>query len=247
MAKQGQRDPEPPRPLPPPSQQEIAAIKHARATMQSKTPRLCIEVKYDGAGKLDVFGPDHNDHDGWVARLHCLFGSVGHAFAGAQISQLTRACQTQDGKVDEIKLNGMLAVVEGAKPENEIQGMLAVQMAITHAVALQTLLRAQRAETLPQVDSAGSLAVKLLRTFTTQAETLAKLQRGGEQVVKVVHVHPGGQAIVGDVHNAAGGGGTNEKGNQPHAKAEPAALSAPTSQEMLRLDPQRDAVPVARS
>jgi hypothetical protein len=65
------------------------------------------------------------------------------------------------------------------------------------------------------------MANKLLRTFTMQAETLAKLQRGGEQVVKVVHVHPGAQAIVGNITtgaNGAGGGATHEKSNQPHAK-----------------------------
>jgi hypothetical protein len=82
------------------------------------------------------------------------------------------------------------------------------------------------------------------------AETLAKLQRGGEQVLKVVHVHPGAQAIVGDVHNTTAGrapgvGGFNENENQPHAKDQPAALSAPTGQEMPRLDAQRDAVPIA--
>ena len=45
------------------------------------------------------------------------------------------------------------------------------------------------------------MAVKLMRTYTAQIEALAKLQRGGEQVVKVVHVHPGGQAVVGNVRH----------------------------------------------
>jgi hypothetical protein len=30
-----------------------------------------------------------------------------------------------------------------------------------------------------KIDSAGNLAVKLLRTYTMQAEALAKLERGG--------------------------------------------------------------------
>src|SRR3712207_9415284 len=39
------------------------------------------------------------------------------------------------------------------------------------------------------------------RTFVQQVETLAKLRRGGEQKVTVehVHVHAGGQAVVGAV------------------------------------------------
>jgi integrase len=87
-----------------------------------------------------------------------------------------------------------------------------------------------------------------------QAESLAKLQRGGEQIVKVVHVHPGGQAIVGNVvsgdsggANTPGGGGViHENGNQPHAKADlPAPSLAPMSQ-VRREDPSRDALRLIR-
>ncbi len=79
---------------------------------------------------------------------------------------------------------------------------------------MQVALRSMRVDQIPQFDSAGNMAVKLLRTFTMQVEALAKLQRGGEQVVKVVHVHPGAQAIVGNIttgaNGATGGGGANE-------------------------------------
>jgi hypothetical protein len=57
--------------------------------------------------------------------------------------------------------------------------------------------RAKRAQPIPQLDTSGNLAVKLLRTYTAQVEALAKLRRGGEQTVRVehVHVHAGGQAV----------------------------------------------------
>ena len=62
----------------------------------------------------------------------------------------------------------------------------------------------------------GNVASKLLRTYTAQVEALAKLRRKGEQKVRVehVHVHPGGQAIVGAVNHTPGpgiGGGETEK------------------------------------
>ena len=69
----------------------------------------------------------------------------------------------------------------------------------------------------------GNLAVKLLRTYTAQIEALAKLRRGGEQTVRVelVHVHSGGQAIVGAVtHQSRQGEGMQENDNQPHAAGE---------------------------
>ena len=67
--------------------------------------------------------------------------------------------------------------------------------------------KAVHAETQDRMDSYGTLATKLQRTFTTQIEALAKLRRGGEQKVRVEHVHvyPGGRPIVGNVTTAGGG------------------------------------------
>lgn len=92
--------------------------------------------------------------------------------------------------------------------------MLAEQMAATHVLAMKELGHLRRAENVPQHDSHGSMAVKLLRTFAMQTEALAKLKRGGEQTVRVEHVHvyPGGQAIVGTVTRD---GGSDEEGDKP--------------------------------
>jgi hypothetical protein len=62
-----------------------------------------------------------------------------------------------------------------------------------------------------------------------QTEALAKLKRGGEQTVRVEHVHvyPGGQAIVGAVSNRkVEGGGVDENGNQAHGTLDPRTLAA---------------------
>ena len=186
-------------------------------------------------GKTTQIGPPHNDVGGWVARLQDAFGARGTDFPTWLCNSLVVLTRNSAGGCDEIRLNAMIAAIQGAAPENEIQSMLATQMCITHEMAATVLIRAQKVDTLSQYESAGSMAVKLLRTFVLQAEALAKLQRGGEQVVKVVHVHPGGQAIVGNVMagapNGTGGGATIENANQPHAKAElPAPGASPMSQ-----------------
>jgi hypothetical protein len=69
------------------------------------------------------------------------------------------------------------------------------------------LRRLKGSETITQQDSNGNLAVKLLRTFTMQVEALQRYRGKGQQKVTVehVHVHAGGQAIVGAV--TPGGGG----------------------------------------
>ena len=142
----------------------------------------------------------------------------------------------------------MLALVEGVGPANEVQAALAVQMALRHHAAQTLLLRTLSADQIPQFDSASNSAVKLLRTFAMQVDTLAKLQRGGEQIVKVVHVHPGAQAIVGNVvsgQNVPRGGVGDESWNQPHAKAELPAPRIEPVLEMRRPDTHRQPVPVA--
>jgi hypothetical protein len=85
----------------------------------------------------------------------------------------------------------------------------------------------------------GNVASKLLRTYTAQVEALAKLRRKGEQKVRVehVHVHPGGQAIVG----AVGTGGASDNQRQPHAKALSHAPVTPLWGE----DEEREPVPLA--
>lgn len=148
------------------------------------------------------------------------------------------------------RLNGLIAMIEAAEPQNEIQAALAVQMAMAHTAVQTILQRAMRVDQIPQFDSASNSVVKLMRTFTMQAETLAKLQRGGEQVVKVVHVHPGAQAIVGNVVNggagsSAGGGVSNENRSQPHAKAELPAGTAATLPEVWSEDANRISLPVS--
>jgi hypothetical protein len=69
-------------------------------------------------------------------------------------------------------------------------------MVATHVASMNVLRRMKGSETIPQQDSNGSLAVKLLRTFVAQIEALQRHRGKGEQKVTVehVHVHAGGQA-----------------------------------------------------
>lgn len=126
--------------------------------------------------------------------------------------------------------------------------MLACQIAVTHRLAMDLVRRTHRADQIPQFESNARVAAKMLNAFSAQVELLNRLQRGPAQTVRVehVHVHGGGQAIVGNVAAAGTRGGVDEKnGNQPHAKGE---LPAGTAPELLPLpcpDAQREPVPVA--
>ena len=125
-------------------------------------------------------------------------------------------------------MNAALAAVDGTRPENEMAAMLAGQMAVTHALAMDMLSRTKRAGFIDEMHAYGALATKLLRTYTMQTEALAKLKRGGEQTVRVEHVHvyPGGQAIVGAVSTQrAEGGVADERGNQADGTIDARAIA----------------------
>lgn len=235
--------------LPAPNTAEKTAIDKATKRLVARDPRFRIELKQNDSGRIDVFGATHADHQGWVTRLEDTFGTRGQAFAIAQLNSILGICRDGEGKYDVNRVNALIAAVEAAKPSNEIEASLAVQMAMTHELSMQALRRAGRVGEIPQYDSAGNMAVKLLRTYAMQIEALSKLQRGGQQVVKVVHVHAGAQAVIGDVTTGTngpnGGGDSNENEHQPHAKAELPAPSAEPMPEMWSEDAAGNSVPIA--
>ena len=92
----------------------------------------------------------------------------------------------------------------------------------------------------------GNLAVKLLRTYTMQIEALQRHRGKGEQKMTVehVHVHAGGQAIVGEVNAATRGEGPTGKLDQrPDAKL---LAHAPGETLPSEIEAHRPAVPVTR-
>src|ERR1700731_1071613 len=59
----------------------------------------------------------------------------------------------------------------GIRPAEEIEAMLAVQMVATHETAMDMLIRAKQADLTSTLQECGSLAVKLLRTYTAQVDS----------------------------------------------------------------------------
>ena len=88
-----------------------------------------------------------------------------------------------DGTVAAQEVDAFFAVLDGAKPENEIQAMLVIQMATTHALVMRSARALSRSTEIPQQDSNALTLSRLQRNFTLQLEALAKLQRGGKQKV----------------------------------------------------------------
>src|SRR4051794_15691252 len=113
----------------------------------------------------------------------------------------------------------MVAMVAGTNPANELEATLAVQIALTADAAALMLEKTRPSQSIEAFNAYLNATTKLQRTMVAQIEALAKLQRGGAQSVRVehVHVHQGGQAIVGAV--TTGRRGSHESSRQAHASA----------------------------
>ncbi|MDD4617106.1 MAG: hypothetical protein PHW76_08370 [Alphaproteobacteria bacterium] len=173
-------------------------------------------------------------------------GTANILFGLSLVNDLSGAiCHSR--KPSELSVaNAGVAALAGIAPKDEAEAMLAAQMVATHKAAMGMLGRAVRATELQTVQWKSGFAIKLLRTFTMQMETLQRCRGHGQQTVRVEHVtvNAGGQAIVGNVQS--GGGGAQQKTEgQPHATAieyQP----APTMSALRYADTAGETVPVPR-
>ncbi len=119
------------------------------------------------------------------------------------------------------RIGSAISLLQGIKPADEIEGMLAVQMVATHNAAMECLRRAMiGGQSFEGRDQNLKHASKLLSIYCRQIEVLDKHRGKGQQKVTVEHVHvaAGGQAMVGHIETGktAGARGT---GAEPEIKA----------------------------
>lgn len=212
-----------------------------RAVGKLGDARARYEVKYDPE-RSSVVSP-HSDLNGYTAVQAAAFGTTSSAFARNAIDELASVLKGQNSKPTEQALNAAFAMIDGGEPANELEATLLIQMAATHSVAMQCLLTAAGDLRLATDGGVGNLSVKLLRTFTGQIEALTKLRRGGEQVVRHIHVdNRGGQAVIAETVNTGGVG--NGKGTD---QSQGRALDGVFGTEMLGQNTAGDGVPIPGS
>jgi hypothetical protein len=187
-----------------PTELEKTALDRYRA--QKATASAAPRMKVTNGKKAAALAPDHPDQPLAYALLKEAIGTVSDDFGNGLLSQLVNA-GSHGRQIDEDALNFMLSVVTGIKPKDQLEAMLAAQMAAIHAATMTFARRLAHVETIAQQDSAERALNKLARTFAMQMEALKRCRTGGEQKVTVQHVSvsQGGQAIVGNVNQAAGG------------------------------------------
>lgn len=176
-----------------------------------------------------------------LLKLHETFSANSIDPVNARANELLRYLGSV-GADNEARYNAALSFIESMKPQDQAEALLLVQMYVTHDAAIRSLSMMGSAEWVPQAQTFGNLAAKLLRTSQAQMETLARMRRGGEQVVRHIHVdNRGGQAVIAE--NVHTGGQRNGKSDdQCHGTATGAAGDGPP---LLGQDPDGNGVPMS--
>lgn len=181
----------------------------------------------DRKGRLKDLGGSNSDH--W-----------NNILANQALQSLWLKNSSQEDR--DKQTSAILAALAGIGPKDELEGMMAAQLIAAHNAAMECYRRAMigeqtfegRRENLAQ-------ASKLSRSYAALLEALNRHRGKGQQKVTVehVHVHAGGQAVVGMVE-PSGGRGAPKKEDQPHA------LGYATRKEMRCANASGEPLPIAR-
>ncbi len=140
------------------------------------------------------------------------------------IDQVYRTLWIPEGLDEDEKLariESAISLLQGIKPTDAIESMLAIQMVGTHSAAMDCLRLAMiGGQTFEGRDQSLKHAAKLLSIYSRQIEVLDKHRGKGHQKVTVEHVHveAGGQAMVGHIETGKTAG-TRGTGAKPETKA----------------------------
>jgi hypothetical protein len=190
-----------------------------------------------------------NDPEDRKGRLKSIGGSQSDHWNNTLANQAVQVLWVKNSSAEERdkQLSATVAALMGIAPKDEIEGMMAAQLVAAHNAAMECYRRAMLGEqTFEGRRENLAQANKLSRTYAALVEALNRHRGKGEQKVTVehVHVHAGGQAVVGMVAapGQSGGGDASKFEEQPHAKqiahAPEPALQCP--------EPTGHALPIAR-
>ncbi|MHC4488996.1 MAG: hypothetical protein ACYS9C_18090 [Planctomycetota bacterium] len=180
-------------------------IKFKSLGSNSGEPKIALKDSKDLLRKvkmLEALGTPESDLQTY------LLSQVIHTFRGTVFPDGV------DNDKFALACNYALSILNGIQPQDEIEGMLAVQMIGVHNMAMDCIGKATRTQWIDKMSTYMNGATKLLRAFAAQMEALNKYRSGGQQkiVVEHVNVNEGRQAIVGVVNSGGGGSkGSNDK------------------------------------
>ncbi|WP_336491063.1 hypothetical protein [Methylobacterium nigriterrae] len=187
-----------------PTPAEEAALATHRSRRAKALPTR-IKITADESGRS--LRLDHPDQRVGSQVLMASLGTASPVFTDGLLGQMAALAAPGQAR-SEAEINFMLAAVTGVEPRDEVEAMLATQMAAVHMATMTFARRLARTDEVELAACAERALNKLARTFTLQLEALKRHRSTGQQTVRVerVTVEAGGQAIVGAISAPLGGG-----------------------------------------
>jgi hypothetical protein len=182
-----------------------------------------------------------NDPDDMKGALKGIGGSQSDGWNNVLADQTVNTLwlKHSDKETSDRQVSAAVAGLAGIGPKDELEGMIAAQLLAAHNAAMECYRRAMigeqsfegRRENLSQAN-------KLSRTYAVLLDALNHHRGKGQQKVTVehVHVHAGGQAVVGTVETPGGG-------DRPKSEDQPHAIAYAPGIEMPSANPERSTVP----
>jgi hypothetical protein len=184
-----------------------------------------------------------NDPDDLKGTLKRIGGSQSDHWNNILVNQTIQSLWIKHSEKEALdrQYGAAVAALVGIGPKDELEGMIAAQLLAAHSAAMECYRRAMLGEqTFEGRRENLSQANKLSRTYAVLLDALNHHRGKGQQKVTVehVHVHSGGQAVVGMVEIPGGG-------CQPKSKEQPHAIPFASGIEMPSPNPERSTVPSA--
>lgn len=223
-----------------PTAEEQRALEAHRDRRQRQKPQIRARVSIKGDAVS--LRPDHADAAFGQLLLMDALGTTQLDFSDGLLTQLANAA-TKGRAVDERQLNFMLAMVTGLEPRDQLEAMLAVQIAAVHNATMTFARRLNNVDNIPQQDSAERAFNKLARTFACQLQALKAYRSTGQQHVTVTHLNVAAHQAQVNVGGTPGGGGVEKSEDQSHA---PALTHKPGQTLPGEIKTDREAMPIAR-
>lgn len=198
---------------PTPAEQRILDQQAAKRLARGPLTHMAEDPKTSIIGIVDHADPEVGG-DLYMAAL----GTTDWDFGKLITAHLASLSTDMSGsaRVDNASFKSHQAMVQGIGPIDEIESLLAVQMAAIHSATMMMAGRLRAEKRIDVSESYERSLNRLARTFTAQVEALKRHRTRGVQKVIVQHVqvNEGGQAVVAGEMNR--GGAKNE--GQPHGR-----------------------------
>jgi hypothetical protein len=178
-------------------------------TQRKKPPRV-----RKPSARHDVIHAPTADLDAHRAMLRITFGTFSEEFADTMMGKVISGLRPNAyDLLEEATLNAALATIASLRPESEIDALMCVQIVIAGFSALRMLELSQRHLGEENIAVYGGYANRLLKLQGELLKTLDRRRKGNSQSIEVkhVHIHAGGQGVIGIVNH---GEGQNRGGDQ---------------------------------